>query len=271
MQENGPWDEPSFCFGLGNVFRKGHLDRQSAQQYARALELNPQHLDAGLRLADVYLNRKVFDEVIALVQQLNTDLEGNLSVAHRLQLIRFDAWARYYRGEVETAMRSLREAYDAYPDFPEQLHALARMYVQQEDIPKALAAVEELLQRLPNHAETLMLKSNIHLAAESPNEALTCLNRVLEMTPNDTAALARRAYVHYQMQDLEAAVRDYELLREAVPDYNLVNFQLAQIAEAQGEIDQAISLYREFLEKEPEGSRARATVQEKLNTLKETP
>src|SRR6185295_7612975 len=71
LGDNGPFDEPNFCYEQGQVYTRGRLLRQAVQEYSRVIELDNHHLPARLSLAESYIVAKKPDEALKLVQEIH--------------------------------------------------------------------------------------------------------------------------------------------------------------------------------------------------------
>src|SRR5439155_18569370 len=71
MNENGPFDEPSFCFAQGQVYIQARLFRQAMLQFARVKDLDHDHLPARLWLAQLYILARKPDEALRLVEEIH--------------------------------------------------------------------------------------------------------------------------------------------------------------------------------------------------------
>ena len=70
LNEDGPFDEPSFCFKLGLVFvNQNGLFRQSAALFDRVSKLAPDYLPARLCLAECYLANRLPDPALAALRE----------------------------------------------------------------------------------------------------------------------------------------------------------------------------------------------------------
>lgn len=268
LGECGPVDEPEFCFRYGKIMERNGFDRQAAHQYARAWELDPSRVDAAFELADIYQRNGIFQEVLAVVEKLKSpSIFSNLSMTNRLLVARIEAWAHYGSGDMEGAERVLRAANKQYPDSPKELYILAQMHAQKGDYSKALDTLQELFQRFPNNIQALVLESAILIKQEKLEEALRPLNEVLNLDPKNREALINRAWTYFLSEDWESARQDYESLLKAYPEMNSARLKLAQIAENQQNRQEALRLYRRFLEDEPENSKEREVALEKIDAL----
>src|SRR5437773_10686528 len=113
ITENGPFDEPTFCYEQGNVMVASKLYRQACQQFARVRKLDPNHLPARLWLAQLYLLVHRPDEALEIVQEvIPREKDFSLTTTNKITL----------------------------------LFAQAAAYLAKKDSPKADATVQAALQ-----------------------------------------------------------------------------------------------------------------------------
>ena len=68
--ENGPFDEPNFCFEQGRVFVSNTQYRQAAAQFDRVKTLAPENLAARIWLGQLYVVSRMPDKALRTVNQI---------------------------------------------------------------------------------------------------------------------------------------------------------------------------------------------------------
>src|SRR5213075_987711 len=72
MNEDGPFDEPTYCFKQGLVLVGQSLYRQAATEFARVHDLAPDHLYASLWLAQLYVLGQMPDQALEVIDEIHT-------------------------------------------------------------------------------------------------------------------------------------------------------------------------------------------------------
>jgi len=70
MSVNGPVDDADLCLRLGQNFASQSLFRQAALQFTRALQLQPDNLEARFSLADVLLAGQIPDKALEIAREI---------------------------------------------------------------------------------------------------------------------------------------------------------------------------------------------------------
>src|SRR5262249_40635105 len=108
---NGPIDDAGLCVRLGHSFASQSLFRQAALQFTRAVQLQPENLEARFSLADVLLAGQIPDKALEVVREIRARPRGHhLNATNQVELARIEAMALYNKGEGDAAEKVLVEA-----------------------------------------------------------------------------------------------------------------------------------------------------------------
>lgn len=143
---------------LGDAYmRKGRFE-EAERHLLRALELYPAYHDARLRLSQLYIHLKRYDEVIAEAQKLLDD--PTFPGAWRALTNR--GWARFRLGRTVEARRDLELAREYNDRYWPALLNLGILEAQEGHHLKAIALFEEMLALEPR--ASAMAEANYRLA-----------------------------------------------------------------------------------------------------------
>ncbi|HEY6166809.1 MAG TPA: DUF2723 domain-containing protein, partial [Verrucomicrobiae bacterium] len=157
---NGPIDEPSFAFRLGQEFVRNFQYRQAAIQFQRAVQLNPQNFDAQLALASTLVQGQLVDQALQLIASFQT-AGRPLSVTQQIELAKLEARAHFVKGDRAGAEMILRGAQTRYPQDDSLLDALAQLYLLGAKFKEALAAIDAHLKLAPDSVHALLNKGAV--------------------------------------------------------------------------------------------------------------
>lgn len=262
----GPIDEPTFAIRLGRTFLDGNLARQACQQFARAVELQPENLDARFWLANASLSAGFPDETLRIVREIRSTAT-NLSQPQIIDLATLEAWASFRKNDLGGAEKILLESQQKFPERIEPIQTLADIYVSANRTNEALSMIEKVAERLPNDVRPLISKSAMLMQTGALGEALNTLNIVLERDPGSFPALVNRALALYQMGRLEESEKDYRRLYELAPRLNAVFYHLGEIDYQRGRAVEARKNYRKFLETALPGSPEARAAQRRIDDI----
>ncbi|MGA2280315.1 MAG: DUF2723 domain-containing protein [Verrucomicrobiota bacterium] len=231
----GPFDDPVFCYLLGNVYRQTRLLRQSLQQLERARTLAPGTLAPEFALAQIYSLLRMDDKVFETVNHLRRETQafpGKDTVDVDLSLLEANSW------------------------------------LSQTNPANARSVLQSVLKRHPDDVRTLNLVLRAYLMMGDSTNAMQLVDRQLAKEPENAAALVNRAAILMRMGNDEAAETVYRKLETARKEIDRVYYGLAQIAEHRHDTNLAIRQLELCLSNTPSRSAQWNEVNARLNALK---
>lgn len=282
LAANGPIDEPGFCTRLGQTMTQQSLFRQAAMQFIRAVQLDPDNLDARFWLANVYSIGQIHDKVLETTREIRArQAKQPLSVTNQIELVRLDAVAQLGKGAASDAEQLLLGARKQFPQDNTVLDTLVQVYLASNRTTNALAAVEnelrlapsdshmlllkaalcmrikdyksadavlsEILKKEPDNTQALLNLGAVRIETQAYRDALQPLDQLLKLQPENQAARMNRAIASLQTGELDAAKRDYEVLQKAAPQLHAVYFGLGEVAYRRKDVSSAIKHYEAYM------------------------
>ena len=118
LSENGPFDEPSFCFGEGVIsITQSGLIRQAVAAFTRVRELAPDNLPARLLLAQIYLISHMPDRTLEVLHDpLEQPEEFSLARTNSTQLNILAAAAYLQKNDLAHGTQLLENEIARHPD-----------------------------------------------------------------------------------------------------------------------------------------------------------
>jgi tetratricopeptide (TPR) repeat protein len=275
--ENGPFDEPTFCYEQGVVFVQSQYFRQAMHQFARVKELDPTHLPARLWLAQLYIMAQVPEravDVIKEVQQNRHLFIINRTNANELLFGEGSAYlANKDRAGAEAAVERTLQQFETDPEvLPKLLATASRMYLNYGAFSNALPLIDRQLAFAPDEMDAekigaLIRKGYACLQLQMFDKAIPPLNRVLAVT-NSAPAMLNRAIAYLRSGQLDSAEKDYQALQNALPKAYPVYFGLAEIAYLRRDTNAAIKYCELYLANPSPNSEEVKLVTQRLAELK---
>jgi predicted Zn-dependent protease len=252
MQENGPFDEPTFCYAQGNAFLQGGNDHQAALQFERVRALEPDNLEARLHLAQIYYFNNLFDQAIDVIREVHANPQSaGLDHTNTVELLGTETAANLSRGDLPSAQAAVRAATSKAPQDADLFAAATKVYMDFGQYTNALDTIDRQLKIRPDDQGALFYKGNACLQLSRFSEAIEPLTRLLAMETNNfskTHYLAQfmRAKAFLGQNKLSEAKQDYELLSKALPKEFPVYFELAEIAYREKDTNAAVRYYESY-------------------------
>jgi tetratricopeptide (TPR) repeat protein len=185
LRDDGPFDEPSFCYHLGTIFTQTGLYRQAIQQFTRVRALAPDRKDSLYSLIQLSLLAQDFSNALVMTDQIleATPDDANALLFKGMGLIQSRAYAdaipplnrlmnlqtNNYNGQLYRAIARLqsgnldasRQDYEAVikvvPTAYQAYYGLAEIASRQKDTPAVIKNYQLYLTNAPPNTEEARL------------------------------------------------------------------------------------------------------------------
>ena len=252
LRENGPLDEPQYCYQQGVTFTQGGLYRQAAAQFLRAKQLSPDNLGNYLWLAQIYNFWQISDTTLELIRDARALPAAALAEpTSQIELASTEATAYFNKNEPALAAGVLQNTIAALPKNETILNVALRLYLTYQRYTNALAIVEQQLHLNPDDPIVRNNQAFVYLQLQRYTQAIPLLDRTLTEQPGNAPALLNRAIAHLQVGHLAEARQDYAALQLLAPDAHQIYYGLGEIAYLQKDKPTAIANYKLYLVKAP--------------------
>lgn len=276
---NGPIDEPTATYLVAQGFHQFGLLRQAAQGLERVLFFQPANVSMRINLIfDLVQYLPLVDRALGLIAELRARPPVPLTLEDELDLIRAEALAWYYKGDLARAEQVLLAAQKKYPREDNPFNTLFDIYINVGEIPKAIAVLEEQSRNQPESFNALVNLAAMMIRTGRHEEALPYLARALKIRPNEPTAILNRALVHRHAAELvlnkpdparlDAALTDYRQVESLVPRSYQAYYGLGECYRLKGMKDEAIRYFKKYLDAAPPGVPDRPLVEQRLLELK---
>jgi tetratricopeptide (TPR) repeat protein len=247
VAENGPFDEPSYCFQLGLKLERDGMLRQAGQQFERVKALAPGDVLARLRLGEVYCFGGEPDRAIQIAVETRADPDLQpLGTTNEVGVGLLEAWGWFIKTNRSKAEGIVNALLASYPDEPILLDRATALFRDYGSFSNALHIVEGQLQSAPDNAAALHRKGNILIRMGDFSNAIPALTRSLDVT-NACAARLDRAYAYVLTRRLDAAEADYQEILQAFPKAYYAYYGLGEIAWHKRDTNAGIRYYQQYL------------------------
>ena len=151
LNENGPFDEPSFCFKNGVILVSSGFLRQAIDSFERVHQLLPDNLAARLWLAQCYLASHLPDRALdALREPLEQPEKFSLTATNSTQLNILAAAAYFQKNDNTRGIELVETEISRQPTNDVLLVTAVQIYLQRGLYTNALAIIDRKLQTAPD-------------------------------------------------------------------------------------------------------------------------
>jgi len=268
LNENGPFDEPSFCFEEGFIFTNQKLFRQAAQLFDRVRDLAPDYLPARMRLAEIYLLSRQPDRAFAeLREPLEQPRKFSTGESDETQLHLLAAAIDFQKNDTVRGTELIEAEISLHPADADLLVTAAQAYMARGLFPNALAVINRKLKSTPDDPEWLFSKGYVFMQLKNYDDAIVVLTRALAIT-NNYDALFKRAGAYLQLGKLDDARADFSSLQQSFTNSPQAAYNLGEIAWRRHETNEAIRNYGIYLANAKTNTAEATNIIERLNALK---
>jgi tetratricopeptide (TPR) repeat protein len=270
MGENGPFDEPRFCFEEGRIYLRSSLYRQAANQFERVRILEPESLPTRLNLAQLYVIARMPDDALRMLDEIHT---RPVPRTNQTELLSVEVSARLAAQDLKGATNAVQVALDKYPADEDLLAAATQAFMNYGLYTNALELVDKQLKLSPDNLNALLNKGFICLHLDAYDKAIPPLSHLLTLDTNSLSdvhrtALLNRAIAYLRLSHWDESKRDYELLQKVQPSDTRIFYGLGEIAYRTGDTNSALRNYNLYLASAAKGSVEAKNVADRVKELK---
>lgn len=244
INNNGPFDEPVFCYLLGGAFQKNGFPLQALQQFERTLTLVPGAPAPEFALAELYTQLRFIDRARPLINHLRDvtkKISPNSAVDLELSLLEASSWL--LQTNAANARSALKAVLLRHPGDALVEKRVLNAYLAFGDYSNALQLVEAQLSKTPDDVPSLNSEAAILIQSGKASAAIPVLTHVLTLT-NLPEVRLNRAVAQLICRDISAAETDFRELEKSGVEPVRVSYGLATIAEHRHDTNQAVRYLR---------------------------
>lgn len=258
LTENGPFDEPSYCYRLGMGFAEGKMPRQAGQQFDRVKALVPSDLSVRLTLGDLFNTYARPELALGIVAEIQADPKLRpLGLTNEVEVALLEARAYLTATNRATAQGIIYALLATHPGDSALLARAVATFTDYQCYSDAIRLTDRQLQLAPDDPAALANKGILCVLTGDSSNAIPILTRSLSLT-NTYLARLNRAIAYLRTGRLDAAEADYQAILQAFPTAYRASAMLGEVALQKKETNTAIRYYEHYLSKvEPDTEEAR--------------
>lgn len=181
--------------------------QESEREFKRAIELNPEYAPARFWYSNLLAARGRFDESIK-----QGELAKSYDPYSRLADMNYGR-ALYYQRRYDAAAAHFATLLEQNPDYPQFLHVMGFVLVQQGRFDEAIAALEKLHAKDPLHAAAAL--GYAYGKAGRGDDARRVLRELDELSKTEAVPPQEKALVYLGLGDRDMAFAQLEACYEA--------------------------------------------------------
>ncbi len=159
-------------------------------------------------------------------------------------------------GNLDQSIELMEQYLQFSPDDVETAEkTLVRLLIDAGKFPEAGERLDEILAANPTDASALTLKGFSAYKQDQPEKALELITHASDMNPDAPIPLRYRAQIYSDLGDIDRAKQDMQKAFQLTKDPQLL-IGLADLYRSRGDIQQAMKLYEQILDRLPRHKKA---------------
>lgn len=237
-----------YFLGLAE-YRRGSFEL-ALSQFQRALDIQPEHLQARLMVGMTLLRQERIDDSIHQVKQVLA-VNDQIAMAHNVL-----GSAYLAKKEFDKAMPHLDRAIALDPSLADVHMKKGLFNLAQGDRQGAELELEKAVEAAPEALNTRFLLASLYLRQQNYRGAIETLQAGLDGTEEDALLYNYMAAAYLAQKQNEQGLESLNKAKQAKSDYLTPYFNLANFYLANQQRDKAMEEYRAILQIAPENVKA---------------
>jgi putative PEP-CTERM system TPR-repeat lipoprotein len=167
------------------------------------------------------------------------DLKTSIGISHAMQ------------GKFDAARAALNEAIASKSDFAPALLALARLKVQERNLPEARAIIDGIIEKSPQNADAWHFKADLLRAEGNAAEAGAAYLKVVELRPQAATAHAALIMTYLREKMPELADKQLEAMQKAAAKNPITQYMKGMVAYSRKDLTAARGAAEALLKAQP--------------------
>ncbi len=219
--------------------------KDAEKEYREAIAMEPNMVQAYIRLGYVLYALNRSDESILLLQKALEQHPGNVELKHYLGL------NLYQIGKADEAEQILTEVVAERKDLPEAYFILGKINLDKGFALKAQEYFAQYAAATPDDAHAYRALAAAYIQAKDVSGAESALSHLLSLAPDDVVAKINMGHVKFERGQIDEAVKLYEQAYKEQPRRIDILYTIASAYYLSGRYEDAIGQFDRVLEKDP--------------------
>jgi tetratricopeptide (TPR) repeat protein len=242
--------EPYYQLGLTYLAIRDH--RYAIAAFRKAVELDPKHAGAELKLAEMEANSRNRDLLGAAMARLHLIVASS---PDNLEAVNALAIAEWRLGETDTASKLLEETLQKFPANLRSAISLERMKLRQKDVSGAEAVLQKAAASAPQSPLPVLALGQLYVILNQSEKAEGAFRKALLSDPKSGPALLGLAALQLAANQTDAAEQSLRQLA-SIPDTKYESVHAIFLYQT-GKRDAALAEFERIVKDHPDDRTAR--------------
>lgn len=206
----------------------------------------PDYVPAYVRLAELALTERQFDEAAVLGKKVLTLDPGNYDAMLLL------AQVRVGKGDLRGALTEFERLATAYPRIPQAHYEVGVAHFLNNNPAKASASLQQVLALHPRHTDSILMLAGLNVRQGNAAAAILALKQLIQQEPQIAQAHLLLGVAYRALDQPDAAAQAYGVMAKLFPRDPQPHFAWGQLLLAEGKKDVARQKFERAVELAPD-------------------
>ncbi|MBN9692942.1 MAG: tetratricopeptide repeat protein [Verrucomicrobia bacterium] len=271
LNTDGPLDEPVSLRNIGQSLLSAveRLPRQAWDAFRRAEQLAPTETMARFGQIEALLQAGMYPQArTALNEVKQSPAAQTPSREFVAALQRLEIYYALTQGDIAGAERLIADARTQFASDTSLLDLLTELYIRQGRYDEAMPLLEQWRKQRPEDPPATLRLAAIYITRAQFETALRLLDQLLVLQPDNPGARLNKAISLLQLNRLDDAKREYQLVAERIPDLPMIQFGLAEISLRRKNTNDALEHLEKYLKNAPTNTVEYSNVVERVSQMR---
>ncbi|MGC1196281.1 MAG: tetratricopeptide repeat protein [Geitlerinemataceae cyanobacterium] len=228
---------------LGLVYQDDGQYVEAIESYKQALKLKPGHEAIAANL------KKAIEKAQEYYHEIS-QIYVNAGNPERAAQLDFEAgqFVKEHTGNVQVQARYYRRAIETNPVHAEAHHALAELYLLQNQPETAIGFCRQAIQSRSNFALAYKTLGNAFVTQKNYDAALQAYSQALTHQPNFAEVYSNIAGVYFLQNQLDNAIATYQKALSLDNTLPAIYWNFGKVLERQNKLNETIACWQKALE-----------------------
>lgn len=236
-------DHPQTMLLYGTVSFQRKNFEQAAEYLARYVDVMPDNLGARKLLGRAHM-------MLGQSNKASLVLKPALDTSDDVELLTLVGLNDMRGGDLGSGIANLEKAANSAPENIALRKELALAYIKSGEAELAIEELQKVLQKTDEKTSTQSLLILAHLKAGQPEDAIKNALQIVTDNPDNPAALTLAGSVFIAAGNSAEARGYFDKALKLSPDHPQASFAMAQLEEAEGNLDAATRMYKSMVDSE---------------------
>ena len=236
-------------YTIGEDFYNKLLTNEAMEQFEKAVDADPNFVDAHLRLFNTYIQQRKTDQASHTLRNLES-LKDRATAREQYQI---DLNEALMVADINRMLKTYQEWIQKFPDDAEASYNAANLYFGLHQYDEAIRYYQRTLEIDPKNKLVMNMLGYTHAQKGDFKQAISCLEKYIKMAPDEPNPYDSLGEIYLYLGEYKKAQKLFKKAIHVNDDFYPSWNHLANVYLDRGQYNQAREIFQKTLMRVPEG------------------